>query len=202
MDTTELREVLLSVYSIDYLLKCEVLEHNGDIVKFAPNCGRIDMLQIHDPVVLLVTRDKRLEPFSVDISDIDSQNSLVTGRLRAKEAEEERRIFERYPVSLAVSVRRKFSGKRLHFIVRDISLYGMGVISQEDLELEEFIDIDLITDRSMFYFSGQVIWKNSLDDRYEYGLRLTNYDVSTKQSFEEYLNRLNESYQKLIPRAR
>ncbi len=202
MDTTDLKEVLLSVYSIDYLLKCEVHEHNKNIVKFAPNCGRVDMLQIHDPVVLLVARDKGLETISTDISDIDGQNCLVTGRLRAKEAEEERRIFERYPVSLAVSVRRKFSGKRLHFVVRNISLYGMGVVSQADLELEELIDIDLITDRSMFYFSGQVIWKNSLDDHYEYGLRLTNYDVSTRQAFEEYLTKLNESYQKLIPRAR
>lgn len=202
MDTTELREVLLNVYSIDYLLKCEVVEHTGDIVKITPTSGRIDMLQVHDPVVLLNRGDKRLEPIPADISEIDSQNCLVTTVLRAKEVGEERRAFERYPVSLAVSARRKFSSKRLHFVVKDISLYGMGVVSQADLEIEELIDIDLITDRSMFYFSGQVIWKAGQDGNYEYGFKLTNYDVATRRSFEEYLSKLNESYENMISKAR
>lgn len=202
MNTIDFKEVLLSVYSIDYLLKCEVLEHTGDVVKIAPRSGRIDMLQVHDPVVLLITRDNRLETVPADISEIDSQNSLVTTFLRLKEVDEERRIFERYPVSLAVSARRKFSSKRLHFLVKDISLYGMGAVSQADLELDELIDIDLITDRSMFYFSGQVVWKTTLDGGYEYGLKLTNYDVATKHSFEDYLSKLNENYQNMMSKAR
>lgn len=202
MNTIDFKEVLLSVYSIDYLLKCEVLEHTGDVVKIAPRSGRIDMLQVHDPVVLLITRDNRLETVPADISEIDSQNSLVTTFLRLKEVDEERRIFERYPVSLAVSARRKFSSKRLHFLVKDISLYGMGAVSQADLELDELIDIDLITDRSMFYFSGQVVWRNNLDGGYEYGLKLTNYDVATKHSFEDYLSKLNENYQNMMSKAR
>jgi len=202
MDTIDFKEVLLSVYSIDYLLKCKVLEHTGDVAKIAPRSGRVDMFQVHDPVVLLIKRDNRLETIPADISEIDSKNGLVTAFLRLKEVDDERRVFERYPVSLAVSARKKFSNRRLHFLVKDISLYGMGAVSQADLEVDELIDIDLITDRSMFYFSGQVVWRNNLDGGYEYGLKLTNYDVATKHSFEEYLDKLNESYQNMIPKAR
>jgi hypothetical protein len=194
-------DIFLSVYSIDYLLRCKVDEINGEILKLSPLSGRTDMFQVHDPVVLL-TYDKDLDMIPADVIEIDAANGHVFFRIRTNEVQEERRIFERYPVSLLVSARKKFSSRRINLIVRNISLYGMGVVSETDLPEEEFLDIDLITDKSMFYFNSQVVWKNSMGDSFEYGLKLINYDVATKSSFEEYLKKLKEGFLGMIEKAR
>lgn len=203
MSLTRQKEILINIYSIDYLLKCSVFEVSDSIVKLSPVSGKTDMFQINDPVVLIYhAGQNNLETAPADAAEIDRTNSMVAFSLRKKQVEEERRIFERYPVSLEVSVRRKFSSKRLHFIVKDVSLYGMGAVSQADLDEEELIDIDLITDRSMFYFSGMIKWKNKLSNCFEYGIQLTTYDIATKYAYEEFLGRQKEGYINMIAKAR
>jgi len=202
MDIQLQGDILLSVYSIDYLLKCKVNEISEHTIELSPLSGKVDMLLLHDPVVLILHKGNDLDIIPADVKQIDKQHSLVTLSLRKKDVEEERRIFERYPVSLEISARRRFSNKRIHLAVRDISLYGMGAVSQTDLEVDELIDIDLITDRNMFYLSGQVIWKNSLGDCSEYGMKYTNYDVSTKSALEDFLSRQKDYFYSMIPKAR
>lgn len=194
-------DVYLSVYSIDYLLRCRVDENSDELVKISPLSGRTDMFQVYDPVVLLAY-DADLEMIPADVIEIDPANACVLLRVRKKEIDEERRIYERYPVSLVVSARKKYSSKRIDLVVRNISLYGMGVVSDIDLPEEEFLDIDLITDKNMFYFNSQIIWKDCRGSSFEYGLKLVNYDIATKSYFEEYLKKLKEIFIGMIPKAR
>lgn len=202
MILSQLNEILLKIYSIDYLLKCRVDEVSEMKLKLSPLSGKVDMFQINDPAVLLIYENGQLQTLPADIAAIDKPNGQVTFSRHEKEVLDERRIFERYPVSLIVSARKKFSNKRLHFVVKSISLYGMGAISQSELDEEECIDIDLITDKSMFYFSGKVIWKNTLERCFEYGIQLTHFDVATKQSFESYLENQKVEYIKMFSKAR
>jgi hypothetical protein len=195
-------ELLLKIYSIDYLLKCRVDEASEDTVKLSPLSGKVDMFQLHDPVVMLFEYNKFLHTLPADVAFIDKSRGQVVFARPARDVEEERRIFERYPVSLTVSARRKFSSKRLHLVAKNISMYGMGVISRSELDIDEYIDIDLITDRNMFYFSGKVVWKELLGEDFEYGLQLTHFDVATKSTFEDYLEKQKAEYIKQFPRAR
>lgn len=203
MNLTQQEEILLSIYSVDHLMKCRVMETPESAVKLSPVSGKVDMFQVYDPVVLIFyDQTKQLQTVPADISLIDRSSAAITALIREKEIMEERRIFERYPVSLEVSARKKFSSKRLRFIVKNISLYGMGAVSQSDLEVDEPIDIDLITDRSMFFFNGKVVWKRNLDKYFEYGLQYTLYDVATKSLLEDFLTKQKSEYIKMMPRAR
>jgi hypothetical protein len=198
----QVNELFLKTYSIDYLLKCKVDEASEKMVKLSPLSGKVDMFTIHDPAVIIIYTDKLLYTLPADVESIDKSLGQVLFCRPEKDVDEERRIFERYPVSLTVSARRKFSSKRLHLVAKNISMYGMCVISQSELDIDEFIDIDLITDRNMFYFSGKVIWKESLGDGFEYGLQLTHFDVATKQTFEGYLENQKSEYLKMLSKAR
>lgn len=196
-------EVLLNIYSIEYLLKCSVIEYSNTTLKLSPKSGKVDMFQICDPIVLLSFNNYgQLETIPADVSEINRAQSQITLEISESEVNEERRVFERYPVSMAISVRKKHSSKRHHFLVKNISLYGMGAISQASLDVEELLDIDLITDRCMFYFSGKIIWKKELNQCFEYGLQFTVYDVATKYTYGEFLNRQKEDFMKLISKAR
>lgn len=195
--------VYISVYSIDYLLKCIVADSSDKSLKLCPVSGKLDMLQMYDPVVIVYSRADQIKTIQGDVASIDISCCQFDLNIRDMEIYQDRRVFERYPASLAISARRKYSSKRLHMLVKNISLYGMGVISPVDLEVEEMVDIDLITDRSMFYFNGKVVWKNRFSSEYfEYGMQLTNYDVATQYQFQEYLKKQTNYYLSLIPRAR
>ena len=195
-------ELLLKIYSIDYLLKCRIDEVSEKVLKLSPLSQKVDMFQMNDPVVLIFYEGKQLQMIPADVAAIDKSAGQATFIRPELEADEERRIFERYPVSLGVSVRRKFSSKRLNFVAKNISMYGMGVISQTELDKLECIDIDILTDKSMFYFSGIVIWKKALESGFEYGFQLTHMDVATKQAFENYLANQEVEYLNMFSKAR
>jgi hypothetical protein len=196
-------ELLLSIYSIDYLLRCNVVELTEKNLKIMPVSGKTDMFQLLDPVVLITVDINDIKTVSADVTDIDGRAGSVSLFLRNEDVPHERRVFERYPVSLMISARKKFSSKRLHMLVRNISLYGMMVVSEADLEVEEHIDIDLITEKNMFYFSGMVVWKNKLtDNSFEYGLHLTHYDIATRYMFQDYLTKQKSNFANMIPKAR
>ncbi len=196
------REILLGIYSIDYLLKCSVIEFSEKVLKLSPISGKTDMFQKYDPVVIITDTGGDITADAADVAEVGDMSGLITLNVYDEEVPEERRVFERYPVSLMISARKKYSNRRMHMLVKNISLYGMGVVSQVELEDEELIDIDLITDRSMFYFNGKVVWKKQQDDIYEYGLQLTHYDVATQYNFQEYLARQKTNYANMILKAR
>lgn len=197
-----IKEVVLSIYSIDYLLKCRVTGIDGGKLTLSPISGKVDMFQFNDPVAILFIDDGHLQMKGGDIKVIDKNNLEISIAVVAREPNDERRIFERYPSSILVSARRKFSGKRHNFIAKNISLYGMGVISKTELDVDEFVDIDLITGKYMFYFGGKVVWKKQLENCFEYGFTLTDFDVATKMSFEAYLGKLKTEFFNAYGKAR
>lgn len=152
-------ELLLNIYSIDYLLRCNVVELTDKILTLSPVSGKTDIFQVLDPVVLISVGGSDIMTASAEVTAIDGRSGTVSLSMRDEAVSEERRIFERYPVSLEISARKKFSSKRMHMLVRNISLYGMMAVSGTELDKEEQIDIDLITEKNMFYLSGMVVWK-------------------------------------------
>jgi len=195
-------ELLLNIYSIDYLLRCKVVELADKIIKISPVSRKTDMFQILDPVVLISVDANDIQTASAEVTAIDTKSGIVSLYMRDEEVPVERRVFERFPVSLMISARKKFSSKRMHMLVRNISLYGMMVVSETELDEEEQIDIDLITDKNMFYLSGMIVWKKKVNNCFEYGLRLTHYDVATRYLFQDYLSRQKANFASMIPRAR
>lgn len=196
-------EVFISIYSIDYLLRCSVVETSGNFAKIHPASGKTEMFQICDPVVIISYHANQIEIVPADVISIDTKSCNIELSISNIDVDQERRIFERYPVSLEISARRKYSNKRLHMLVKNVSLYGMGAISSTELEVEDLIDIDLITEKNMFYFSGKVMWRKKLNDIYfEYGIQLTDYDVATQYQYQDYLNKQISYYISLIPKAR
>ena len=200
--SAQVSEIAVQVHSIDYALKCKVISLSGDKIILSPLEKQVDMFQVNDPVVLMYMEEGNLRLFSGGVSSIDVAGNFVRIFVANNEVEEDRRIFERYPVSMAVSARRKFSSKRLPLIAKNISQYGMCAVSSIELELEEPIDIDLITGKYMFYFVGKVVWIKPVGDCFEYGFQLTNFDVATKSSMEAYLGKLKEEYKSLFLKAK
>lgn len=199
---SHIKEVALSLYSIDYLLKCRVCGIEGKKLTLAPVSGKVDMFQFNDPVAIVYMDNNQLYLRGGDVKTIDGARMEVTLSVISNETEEERRIFDRYPSSILVDARKKRSSKRLNFIAKNISLYGMGAVSKAELDVDEQVDIDLITGKYMFYFGGKVVWKKQLENCFEYGFTLTDFDIATKRSFEVYLGKLKSEFLNAYGKAR
>ena len=198
----QLSEIAILVHSIDYMLKCRIHNICERRIKVSPLANKLDMFQINDPVVCAYLENDELQLRSGEVKFIDNLEKSVEILIAESDTHDERRMFERYPVSLAVSARKKFTNKRLHFIAKNISQYGMGAISESNLEMDDSIDINLITGKYMFYFVGKVIWKQNIENGFEYGFRLTDFDIATKLSFEAYLGKLKDEYRSMYFKAR
>ncbi len=198
----QISEIAVQVHSIDYVLKCKVVSMSGDVIAISPWEKKVDMFQVSDPVVLMYMEGLHLRFFSGSILLVDTAENFVKIRVVDIEAEEDRRIFERYPVSLAVSARRKFSSKRLNLIAKIVSEYGMFAVSRAELDMEESVDIDLIAGKYMFYFVGKVVGKEKFGDSFEYDFQLTDFDVATKSSMAVYLGKLKEEYKSQYEKAK
>ncbi len=199
---SKVEKIDLLVYSADNLIRCNVVESLDNKIKAAPIASKVDMFQAGYPVVCMFISEGVLKFRNGEISEVDNKNLLLVVDMPFEVVIEERRIFERYPVSLEVSARRKFSNKRFLLIAKDLSEYGMGAVSKIDLEMDEIIDMNLITGRYMFYFVGKVTWKQQKRDYFDYGFQLTEFDITTKASMASYLGKLNEDYKKLYEKTK
>lgn len=197
-----IREVAIQTHSIDYALKCEVIQASEQTVRISPVAGKVDMFQMNDPVVCLYMANGVLQHKSGEVCAVYHKERFAEFSMTDDSSKDERRLFERYPVSIAISARRKFASKRHHLVAKNISQFGMGAVSQVELDENEMIDIDLITGKYMFYFGGKVVWKKPKGRDFEYGLQLTHFDVATKTSFDNYLEKIYEVYNGLFQKAR
>jgi hypothetical protein len=198
----QINEIAIHMHTIDYALKCRICSINNERLLVAPLIDKVDMFQLNDPVVCIFMHNGVLYLKGADVKAIDNMRMTAELLITDHDIKEERRIFERFPSSLAISARRKFTSKRLHFIAKNISQYGMGAVSSADLDIGETIDIDLITGKYMFYFVGKVMWKQQVLNGFEYGFQLTDFDVATKSSFGAYLGKLKEEYRIMYMKAR
>lgn len=198
----QMDEIAIHIHSVEYALKCRVCGINSNRILASPVIDKVDMFQLNDPVVCMYMDNGNMQFKSGKVKAVSDSGKTVEILVAEHYVDEERRIFERYPASMYVSARRKFSGKRLHLVAKNISEYGLEAISPIDLDIDEWIDIDLITGKYMFYFVGKVIWKHVVDNGFEYGFQLTHFDVATKLSFEAFLGKLKEVYSNMYLKAR
>jgi len=195
-------DVAIYVYCIDYAIKCKITDVDGKKLTLKPISNKVDIFQPRDPVVCMYTERGEFRICGGDVTAVNNGDGLVDIEVVDDGPDMNRRLFERFPTSMQVSVRRKFTSRRHSLAARNISLYGMSVVSTAELNMEELIDIDLIAGKNSFYFGGKVIWKNPIESKIEYGFQLTNFDIATKMSFEAYLDKIKNEYYNLFLRAR
>lgn len=89
---------------------------------------------------------------------------------------DERREFDRYPMSLLADIKRVGSTKREAACIKDISYAGMCIFSTEDFELEDNIDINLYFSNNVLTFEATIKRKSKCFGRSEYGVQIVHRD--------------------------
>jgi hypothetical protein len=195
----------IQIYNMEFAMKCEIVEQKDMEITVRITLGKCDMIRQNDPVVFQYMDNDVFQCRSAVAQEVDYRNCIIRLYVAEDFGNEERRVFERFPVSLEASARKKYQNRRINLIVKNLSLYGLGVVSSADIDIDELIDIDLITKRNMLYFTAKVVWKKELkgnENNYEYGIHIKDVDVATINILDEYLKKLRSVYVDMYDKAK
>jgi len=104
---------------------------------------------------------------------------------------EDRRKFERYPVSLSGNITcHKSGGKREDAYIKDMSHAGFCVYSKADLHSGDNVEVDIYLHNNVFNICGTIMRKSVSYGRYEYGIQTVYKDKSSMYSIRDFLDKL------------
>lgn len=160
-------------YALLNVFRSTVLEVNDDqivlmLTKEASDAGFL----VGDPLVVAYKINNNLKIVGGRITGLDSGQELLKFKLDALETEAEKRLYERYPLSYYADFRILDTGKKGHALVKDISNYGILILSKEDISKEQKLDIDIYLLRDILSLKAVIVRKQEGAGYFEYGLTM------------------------------
>lgn len=173
----------------------EVLE--DEVLLNLPNKFSAYNLSEDDPAVLGFQDGLDIFAAECSIRTINVKKRTVTLKIENTEYIKEKRIFERFPVSLYADMIPQNGTKRAAY-VRNISLDGLSVVSQDELSVGDKIVFDTYIDNRILKLPGTVMWKMKSSKNFQYGIETMFEDFNTKNSLRLYLNILKDEQEKAV----
>lgn len=191
--------VSLAHYSESTPFKSVVLKVlDNEVLLNLPKNFSVYNLFEDDPVVLGFQSGSGICAAECSIRIINPKDSSVAVKVDNIEHIKEKRIFERFPVSLYADMKLQEDGKRKVAYVRNISMDGLSIVSKSEFSEGEEIAFDVYIDNRVLRLSGNVMWKERSSVNFQYGIKTIYQDFNVKNSLNLYLNILKGDQEKAI----
>ncbi|WP_010248451.1 PilZ domain-containing protein [Acetivibrio cellulolyticus] len=191
--------VSVAHYSEDTSFQSIVLDVvENEVLLNLPKKFSIYNLFENDPVVLGFRAGLEIYAAECSIRIINVKDSSIALKVDNIEFVKEKRIFERFPVSLYADIRTHEDGNRKIACISNISLDGLAMVSRNEFFEEDTIDFDIYIDKRILRLSGSVIWKEKISGNFQYGIKIIYQDFNTKNSLKLYMNILKNEQEKAI----
>lgn len=151
-----------------------------------------------EPLVIGYSSENKVFLLSCDIETIDIVNSTAVLKPDNDETFVNLRRHERFPISLYADVLTLDSRKKHVVIIKDLSQYGMLIYSKSDFQLNEFVEINVFTEKDVVFIKGSIMRKIEGPNYKKYGLMITYQNLKSINLIEGYLKRLKFSYEQQI----
>lgn len=195
--------VFIYHYSGTKPYKCSILEEKDDILKVCIDKGYayIELLK-NDPTVIAYLQDNEIKTLGSYIVGIDNANSKLELRIDDEHSVpgQERRIYERYPVSLYADIKTK-AAQRATAILKNISYSGMLIYSKSEFPVDTVIDIDIFLDKQVMDLKAKVIRAVKRADFNEYGLQVIYSSYDAMDSMKKFVESLRYSQASIVQKA-
>lgn len=177
------------IYEDNEILKVEIYKQE-EIMSFKKN----------DPVVVYSIKNQRAEILSCDVTAKDLNDCVLIAKKEVKGSTqwEEKRQFERYPVSLYADIKVKSLSKRNFALIKNLSYSGMLIYSKAEIPEEEQFDIDLYADKQVIFLKAVTVRKLEHTEFSEYGIQMVYTDFNSIETMKKYVEGLRESHKKIV----
>ena len=160
--------VSISHYSESIPFQSIVLEvlDNEVLLKLPENFSIYNLFE-DDPVVMGFQIGLDIYAAECTIRLINPKDNSVALKIQNIEQIREKRIFQRFPVSLYADMKPK-DGERKVAYVRNLSLEGLSLISKSEFVEGDDIAFDTYIDNRVLRLNGTVMWKEKSPRNFQY----------------------------------
>lgn len=167
--------VEVSHFSVAYMVKaCIDNMEPDDIVGIRVNsCIPMGDFSPGDPVAMTYKLEDQVVRCECTIISVESEKRHFSARIESESKYAERREFERFPVSLCAKLFTQ-SGDINIVYIKDVSLNGMGVVSNFDYEVGQNVKLSFYIEDEKLSLDLGIVWKVKKELNNHYGLKLVN----------------------------
>lgn len=160
-------------YSLLNVFKSTVLEADDSLVALRlTRETSITRFLIGDPLVVAYKLNGDLKVTGGRVTEFDPGRERLEFRVDVLENEANKRMYERYPLSYYADFRILDTGKKGQSLVKDISNYGILILTKEDLYKGQKVDMDIYMLRDILSFKAEVVRKQEGQEYFEYGMTI------------------------------
>lgn len=151
-----------------------------------------------DPIVLGVKRGEETFVFGYNIVEIDVDNKILCVKRDTCLPCENKRLYERFPISLYADVVLEGRRKKVLSIIKDISESGFKIYTKEELQVGQMIELNIYADNAMMFITGWVVRELKKQHHFEYGIRIKYESKSTLQSIRQYIRKIGPEHEQFL----
>lgn len=183
--------VSLRHYSKIHLFKSIILESNYNYISIClSNEIVLQNFFVEDPIVITHENNLIINIIGGIIENICLTNRKIDIQIDRVVIESQKRLYERFPVSLYADIIQKNSKKRDIAILKDISSFGIQIYSKVDYPVNSDIDLDIYMEKNVVLLNTTIVRKKNRINYIEYGLSINYKNSSTMSFMQEYVQSL------------
>ncbi|NTV91347.1 MAG: PilZ domain-containing protein [Clostridiales bacterium] len=191
--------VTIQHYSLSHLFSGQIVEASGDGAKIKlVSRSVIRNLKEHDPVVLGIDQDEQLLIAGSNIRALDKNDDVMELQLDKEVKEFNRRLYERFPVSLYSDIFSYRTGKKHFSTIKDISENGMRIYTDTELSVNEDLEVSIYFSRSVIFLRCVVVREAKLQGYSDYGLMIKHDSASTLNTMREFIRTIKQPHENYL----
>lgn len=145
-----------------------------------------------DPIVVAFEGHENVKIIGGILTRLNIAEELLDFAMDVMDEEAKNRIYERCPVSLYSDFKLSDTGKKCFGLIKDISYYGLLVLSKEDLDRGQRMDLDIFLVRDIMSIKAEVIRQIQGTMYLEYGLKIIHKGPSVYNHVQNYVRKLQD----------
>ena len=182
-------------YSLLNVFKSIVLDIRDNIVTLQMTKeSSITRFLIGDPVVVAYMTGDTIRIIGGRLTTLCPESEQLEFEADIAEIEASNRLYERYPVSHYADFRMQDSGKKCQALVKDISHYGMLILTRENLYKGQKMDIDIFLLRDIMSLKAEIVRKHEGKEYMEYGLKILHSGPMVYNRVVNYIKKSQEEH--------
>lgn len=186
-------------YSEIKMFKTLALKVEGNllIVKLTNDFAKINLLE-GDPIVCGIQKENVVYTYGCTIVKIRAKDKFIELTIDSINTSENKRQHERFPVSLYADIKFKDTIKNQLATIKDLSYYGVSLLTKVELNHNEIIELDIYIDKLVIFVKGNIVRRINHENWIEYGISMVYDDISTLNEMKEYVKELKKKQEESI----
>lgn len=171
-----------------------IIEISGAFLKLELLSKRNAKFEAEEPAVIICNSDSGFFVKGCSIISVDENGYLIKICCDNNCTGENKRMYDRYPVSYYTDLKFLSENKRYPALVKDISKYGFKILTEVEIPIDQMIEISPYLDKKLIFITASIIRVVKKNKFHEYGAKISGEDYHSIQETTSILKIAGQNY--------